>query len=154
MLPKVSDILPRLPFSAHVETCVRVGEKLTESHLRDVVAYVELVKQTAREVLEESPEAMAQQISGDGFALYFDRYDSGEVDTLDFATVETSRHSVIRRDCGATVATLMATWGDHDMIRIQGSGKLTPGILDMAWWRMTDAASTAHAEFEIVPPLG
>ena len=97
---------------------------------------------------------MAQQITGDGFKLYFNSYDSGEADTLDFATVETSRHSVVRREGGATVATLAATWGDHDLIRIQGSGKLTAGILDLAWWRMTDAASAAHAEFEIVPPIG
>lgn len=97
---------------------------------------------------------MAQQISGDGFTLYFNSYDSGEVDTLDCATVETSRHSVIRRDGGAVVATLTATWGDHVMVRLEGSGKLTPGILDMAWWRMTDAADAAGAEYEIVPPIG
>ena len=97
---------------------------------------------------------MAQQISGDGFALYFDNYDTGEVDTLDFATVETSRHSVIRRDGGATVATLVATWGDHDLVRLAGSGKLTAGIIDLAWCRMTDAADAADAEFEIVPPIG
>jgi hypothetical protein len=97
---------------------------------------------------------MAQQITGDGFKLYFNSYDSGEVDTLDFATVETSRHSVIRRDGGAPVATLVATWGDYVMVRLEGRGTLSDGLLDMAWWRMTDAASAAHAELEIVPPLG
>ncbi len=105
---------------------------------------------------DATPEytAMAQQISGDGFKLYYGNYDSGAVDTLEFATVETSRHFVICRDGGAVVATLVATWGDHDLIRLQGSGKLTAGILDLAWWRMTDAADAADAEFEIVPPIG
>ena len=97
---------------------------------------------------------MAQRVWTENFKLYFDNYDSGEVDTLDFATVETSQHSVVRRDSGATVATLVATWGDHDMVRLEGCGTLSDGILDMAWWRMTDAASAAHAEFEIVPPIG
>jgi hypothetical protein len=97
---------------------------------------------------------MARQISGDGFTLYFDDYDSGEIDTLDFVDVETSRHSVIRRGSGETVATMVATWGDCNMVRLQGSGKLTAGILDLAWWRMTDAADAADAEYEIVPPIG
>jgi hypothetical protein len=97
---------------------------------------------------------MAQQISGDGFALYFESYDTGEVDTLDFATVETSRHSVIRRGDGATVAAFVATWGDANMIRLQGSGALTAGMIDLARWSMTDAAETADAEYEIVPSIG
>jgi hypothetical protein len=97
---------------------------------------------------------MAQQVSGDGFDVYFGNYDSGEIDTLDFVDVETSRHSIIRRGSGETVATMVATWGDQSMIRLQGSGKLTAGILDLAWWRMTDAADAADAEYEIVPHIG
>ena len=97
---------------------------------------------------------MARQVSGEGFTVYFDNYDSGEVDTLDFATVEISRHSVIRRGDGATVATFVATWGDANMIRLQGSGAITAGMIDLARWRFTDAADAADAEYEIVPPLG
>jgi len=97
---------------------------------------------------------MSQLISGDGFTLYFADYDSGETDTLEFVDVETTRHSVIRRADGATVASFAATWGDHNMVRLEGSGKLTPGIIDLAWWRMTDAADSAGAEYEIVPPIG
>jgi hypothetical protein len=97
---------------------------------------------------------MARQVSGDGFTVYFPNYDSGEVETLNFTTIETSRHSVIRRDNGATVATLIVTWGDHDLIRLQGSGSLTTGMIDMARWNMTDAADAADAAYEIVPPIG
>ncbi len=97
---------------------------------------------------------MAQQVSGEGFTAYFDNYDTGEVDTLDFATVEVSRHSVIRRRDGATVAAFVATWGDHNMIRLQGSGALTAGMIDLAHWRFTDAADAADAAYEIVPSIG
>ena len=97
---------------------------------------------------------MARQVSGDGFTVYFDNYDTGEIDTLDFATVETSRHSVISRRDGTTVAEIVATWGDHSLIRLQASGKVTDGILDLAQWNMTDAAEAAAADHEIVPPLG
>lgn len=97
---------------------------------------------------------MARQVSGDGFTVYFDNYDTGAVDTLDFATVEVSRHSVIRRRDGATVAAFVATWGDHDLIRLQGSGSLTAGMIDMARWSMTNAAEAAAAEYAIVPPIG
>jgi len=97
---------------------------------------------------------MASQVSGDGFTVYFPNYDSGDVDTLDFATVETTRHSVIRRDDGATVAAFVATWGDANMIRLQGSGALTAGMIDLARWNMTDAADAADAAYEIVPAIG
>jgi hypothetical protein len=97
---------------------------------------------------------MARQVSGEGFTVYFDNYDTGEIDTLDFATVETTRHSVIRRDDGATVAAFVATWGDANMVRLQGSGSLTAGMIELAHWRMTDAADAADAAYEIVPPIG
>ena len=97
---------------------------------------------------------MARQVSGDGFTVYFDNYDTGEIDTLDFATVETSRHSVISRRDGTTAAEIVATWGNHSLIRLQASGKVTNGILDLAQWNMTDAGEAAAAEYEIVPPLG
>jgi len=97
---------------------------------------------------------MARQVSGDGFTVYFPNYDSGDVDTLDFATVETSRHSVIRRGDGETVATFVATWGDANMVRLQGFGALTGGMIDLARWRFTDAADAADAAYEIVPSIG
>jgi len=96
---------------------------------------------------------MARQVSGDGFTVYYHGYDSGAVDVLDFATVDTSRHSVIRRDNRATVAEFIATWGDHDLIRLQASGAVTAGMIDLARWNMTDAADAADAEYEIVPPI-
>jgi hypothetical protein len=97
---------------------------------------------------------MARKSSGEGFAVYFDNYDTGEIDTLDFATVETTRHSVIRRGDGATVAAFVATWGDANMVRLQGSGALTAGMIDLARWNMTDAADAADAAYEIVPAIG
>ena len=97
---------------------------------------------------------MAQNISGESFAVYFDDYDSGEVDAIDFLDVATTRHSVIRRDDGSAVATLLATWGDNILIRLQGSGSIAAGIVDAAWWNMTDAARAARAEYDIVPPIG
>lgn len=97
---------------------------------------------------------MARHVMGDGYTVYFDNYDTGEIDTLDFATVEVSRHSVIRRRDGATVATIVATWGDHSMIRLQASGMVTDGMLDLAQWNMTDDGEQAEKEYEIVPPIG
>jgi hypothetical protein len=97
---------------------------------------------------------MARQVSGDGFTVYFDNYDTGERDTLDFATVDVSRHSVKRRRDGATVAAIVATWGDHILIRLQASGMVTDGMLDLAQWNMTDAAEQADSDYEIVPPIG
>jgi hypothetical protein len=97
---------------------------------------------------------MARQVSGDGYAVYYDTYDTGERDTLDFATVEVSRHSVIRRRDGATVATIVATWGDHSLIRLQASGMVTDGMLDLAQWNMTDDGEQAEKEYQIVPPIG
>ena len=97
---------------------------------------------------------MARQVSGDGFTVYFEDYDTGEIRPLDYATIDTSRHSVIRRGDGEKVGEIFATWGDHNLIRLQASGRITGGILDLARWDMTDAAEAAAARYEIVPPLG
>jgi hypothetical protein len=99
---------------------------------------------------------MARQLEGTlaDFAIYIRDYDSGEIDTLAFADVTTSAHSIVRRADGKIVARMVATWGDCDLVRLQASGAVTGGMIDLAKWRFTDAADAADAAYEIVPSIG
>jgi len=97
---------------------------------------------------------MARTIAGDGWKMAYGNYDSGEVCLLDYSEVFRTVHDVVRRVDGAKIASIAVTWGDFNAVRFEGSGAITPGIVDLARWVVSDAADAADAAVEIVPPIG
>ena len=75
------------------------------------------------------------------------------ITTMEYAEITTTRHTVEKLSTGAAVGELVATWGDDSLIRIQGFGQVSRGVLEMARHDFGRRAERAEKLYRIVPPL-
>jgi hypothetical protein len=71
----------------------------------------------------------------------------------EYAEITTTRHTVEKLSNGAAVGEIVATWGDGSLIRLQGFGQVSRGILEMARHDFGRRAERAEKSYRIVPPL-
>jgi hypothetical protein len=71
----------------------------------------------------------------------------------EYAEITTTRHSVARLSDGAIVGEIVATWGDGSLLRLQGFGRVSRGILEMARHDFGRRAERAAKLYKIVPSL-
>jgi hypothetical protein len=71
----------------------------------------------------------------------------------EYAEITTTRHTVEKLSNGAAVGEIIATWGGGSLIRLQGFGRVSRGILEMARHDFGRRAERAAKSYRIVPSL-
>jgi hypothetical protein len=71
----------------------------------------------------------------------------------EYAEITTTRHTVEKLSDGSAVGEIVATWGDGSLLRLQGFGRVSRGILEFARHDFTPRAERAEKLYRIVPSL-